>query len=435
MSDLLGLPFVVTFAAVMLVLRIPIGLVLMFAGALGFSLIRGPVITLDTIGGRLFSVGSGYELSAIPLFLLMGHVASNGGITRDIYRAAVAWLGHLKGSVVLATTVAAVGFAAWSGSTTSSTAVFGKVAIPEMLRLKVNRKLAAGCVATVGTLAGMIPPSINLIVFGIIARESVPQLLIAGVIPGLLTAAAFVLMIYIRVSRNPELAPTIPRANLEERMQSLKGVWSFLVLGGFVIGGIYAGIFTPTEAGALGAMGAFLIAAVRRKLTAVSIKSVFLETAQTTSVIFIVLVGALIFSAYLAMSGGSSAISEFILGMDLPLLAIVALYIVLLMALGCIVDPISMMFLTVPIFIPPLVELGANPIWLGILVAKTLEIGMITPPVGLNAFVLKSVAPSFSLREIFGGIWWFLQVEVLTLILILFIPALATWLPSLAFGE
>jgi C4-dicarboxylate transporter, DctM subunit len=435
MSDLLGLPFVVAFAAVMLVLRIPIGLVLMFAGALGFSLIRGPVITLDTIGGRLFSVGSGYELSAIPLFLLMGHVASNGGITRDIYRAAVAWLGHLRGSVVLATTVAAVGFAACSGSTTSSTAVFGKVAIPEMLRLKVNRKLAAGCVATVGTLAGMIPPSINLIVFGIIARESVPQLLIAGVIPGLLTAAAFVLMIYIRVSRNPELAPTIPRANLEERMQSLKGVWSFLVLGGFVIGGIYAGIFTPTEAGALGATGAFLIAAVRRKLTAVSIKSVFLETAQTTSVIFIVLVGALIFSAYLAMSGGSSAISEFILGLDLPLLAIVALYIVLLMALGCIVDPISMMFLTVPIFIPPLVELGANPIWLGILVAKTLEIGMITPPVGLNAFVLKSVAPSFSLREIFGGIWWFLQVEVLTLILILFIPALATWLPSLAFGE
>jgi C4-dicarboxylate transporter DctM subunit len=225
MSDLLGLPFVVTFAAIMLVLRIPIGIVLLLAGSLGFSLIRGPTITLDTLGGRLFSVGSGYELSAIPLFLLMGHVASNGGITQDIYRAARAWLGHLKGSVVLATTVAAVGFAACSGSTTSSTAVFGRVAIPEMLRLKVNRKLAAGCVATVGTLAGMIPPSINLIVFGIIARESVPQLLIAGIIPGLMTAAAFVLMIYIRVSRNPELAPTIPRADREERMQSLKGVW------------------------------------------------------------------------------------------------------------------------------------------------------------------------------------------------------------------
>ena len=435
MSDLLGLPLVAAFAAILLVLRIPLGIVLLFSGALGFSLIRGPAITMDTLGARLFDIGSGYALSAIPLFLLMGHVAAQAGITQDIYRAARAWFGHLKGSVVLATTIAAVGFAACSGSTTSSTAVFGKVAIPEMLRLKVNRKLAAGCVATVGTLAGMIPPSINLIVFGIIARQSVPELLIAGVIPGLMTAAAFVLMIYIRVSRNPELAPTIPRADREERKQSLKSAWSFLALAVLVIGGIYAGVFTATEAGALGAVGAFVISLVRGRLSFSSIKEVLLDTAQITSVIFIVLVGALIFSAYLAMSGGSSAVSEFIIGLDLPMLAIVALYVLLLLAMGCIVDPISMMFLTVPIFVPPLVELGANPIWLGILVAKTLEIGMITPPIGLNAFVLKGVVPSFSLREIFGGIWWFLQVEILTLILILFIPALATWLPSLAFAE
>lgn len=434
MSDALGLPLVLAFAAIMLVVRIPIGIVLLFAGALGFSLVRGPITTLDTIGVRLFDIGSGYALSAIPLFLLMGHVAVTGGITQDIYRAARAWLGHLRGSVVLATTVAAVGFAACSGSTTSSTAVFGRVAIPEMLRLKVNRKLAAGCVASVGTLAGMIPPSINLIVFGIIARESVPELLIAGVIPGLMTAAAFVLMIYIRVSRNPELAPTLPRADRKERIQSLKGVWSFLALGGLVIGGIYGGIFTPTEAGALGAAGAFVIAMLRRKLSFSTIKEVFLETAKTTSVIFIILVGALVFSSYLAISGGSSAMSEFIVGLDLPMLAIVVLYVILLLALGTIVDPISVMFLTVPIFVPPLVELGAHPIWLGILVAKTLEIGMITPPVGLNAFVLKSVVPSFSLREIFGGIWWFLQVELVTLILLLFFPVLATWLPSVAFG-
>ena len=212
MSDLMGVPFVLIFAVIMLVLRVPIGLVLLFSGALGFSLVRGVVITMDTIGGRLFDIGSGYELSAIPLFLLMGHVASKGGITRDIFRAASTWFGHLKGGVVLVTTIAAVGFAACSGSTSSSTAVFGRIAIPEMLRLKVNRKLAAGCVATVGTLAGMIPPSINLIVFGVIARESVPQLLIGGIIPGIMTAAAFVLMIYIRVSRNPELAPSMPRA-------------------------------------------------------------------------------------------------------------------------------------------------------------------------------------------------------------------------------
>ena len=433
MSDTLGIPLVLGFAAFMLVLRIPIGIVLLLAGALGFSLVRGVGITMDTIGGRLFDIGSGYALSAIPLFLLMGHVAAKAGITQDIYGAARAWLGHLKGSVVLATTVAAVGFAACSGSTTSSTAVFGRVAIPEMLRLKVDRKLAAGCVASVGTLAGMIPPSINLIVFGIIARESVPQLLIAGVIPGLMTALAFVLMIYIRVRRNPELAPTLPRAARSERMQSLKGVWSFLLLGGLVIGGIYAGVFTPTEAGALGAAGAFMIAIVRRKFSFRMVREVFLETATTTSVIFVVLVGALIFTAYLAISGGSTAVSEFIVGLDVPPIVLLLCYVVLLLALGCIVDPISVMFLTVPIFVPPLVTLGLHPIWIGIIVAKTLEIGMITPPIGLNAFVLKSVVPSFSLREIFGGIWWFLQVELITLALLIAFPWLALWLPSLAF--
>ena len=434
MSDELGLALVLSFAGIMLVLRIPIGVNLLLAGALGFSLVRGPVVTMDMIGGRLFDIGSGYALSAVPLFLLMGHVASKAGVTEDIYNAARAWFGHLKGSVVLATTVAAVGFAACSGSTTSSTAVFGRVAIPEMLRLNVDRRLAAGCVATVGTLAGMIPPSINLIVFGIIARQSIPELLIAGIIPGLITAAAFLVMIYIRVSRKRELAPTIPEASRGEKIQSLKGIWSFLALAILVIGGIYAGIFTPTEAGAIGAAGAFVIAALRRVLTVGTVQEVLLDTAKTTSVIFIILVGALIFTAYLAVSGGSAAVSTFVVELDLPLLAIVALYMVLLLALGCIIDPISVMFLTVPIFVPPLVQLGAHPIWLGILVAKTLEIGMITPPIGLNAFVLKSVVPSFSLREIFGGIWWFLQVEVLTLILLLFFPVLSTWLPSIAFN-
>ena len=433
MSETLGLILVVGGAAALLVLRMPIGTVLLFAGAVGFSTIRGPFTTLETIGNRLFDIGSGYALSAVPLFLLMGHVASTAGVTQDIYQAARAWIGHLRGSLVLATTVAAVGFAACSGSTTSSTAVFGKVAIPEMLRFRVDRRLAAGCVATVGTLAGMIPPSVNLIVFGIIARESVPKLLIAGVIPGLMTAFAFGLMIYLRVSRNPELAPAIPRVPNVERLRSLKGVWSVLALALVVIGGIYTGVFTPTEAGAVGAAGAFVIAAARGRLSLTSIREVFLETAQTTSVIFIILVGALIFSSYLAVSGGSSAISNFIIGLDVPPIWLVCAYVALLLALGCIVDPISVMFLTVPIFVPPLTKLGLDPIWLGIIVAKTLEIGMITPPIGLNAFVLKSVAPEFSLRDIFGGIWWFLQVELVTLVLLIAFPTLATWLPGLAF--
>ena len=435
MIEALQLPLVIGMVAFLMVMRVPVGISLLLSGALGFALIRGTTITFDAIGGRLFDIGSGYALSAVPLFLLMGHVAAKAGITQDIYRATRAWLGHLKGSVVIATTVAAVAFAACSGSTTSSTAVFGRVAIPEMLKLNVNRKLAAGCVATVGTLAGMIPPSINLIVYGIIARESVPKLLIAGIIPGLLTAFAYLVMIYIRVSRNPEMAPALPKAKLEERLQSLKGVWSFLSLGGVVIGGIYAGIITPTEAGAIGAAGSFLIAVIRKRMSFPVLKEVFLDTAQTTSVIFIILVGALIFSSYLAVSGASGAVSEFIVGLDMSMMGIVCIYVLLLLVLGCIVDPVSVMFLTVPIFVPPLIALGAHPIWLAIVVVKTLEIGLITPPVGLNAFVLKSVVPSFTLKEIFGGIWWFLQIEVLTLIMILFIPAIATFLPEMAFSK
>ncbi|MBM1689510.1 TRAP transporter large permease [Sulfitobacter geojensis] len=435
MIESLQLPFVIGMVAVLMIMRVPVGISLLLAGATGFAFIRGVTITFDAIGGRLFDIGSGYALSAVPLFLLMGHVAAKAGITQDIYRATRAWLGHLKGSVVIATTVAAVAFAACSGSTTSSTAVFGRVAIPEMLRLKVNRKLAAGCVATVGTLAGMIPPSINLIVYGIIARESVPKLLIAGIVPGLLTAFAYLVMIYIRVSRNPEMAPALPKAGIEERLQSLKGVWSFLTLGGIVIGGIYAGIITPTEAGAIGAVGSFLIALLRKRMSFAVLKEVFLDTAQTTSVIFIILVGALIFSSYLAVSGASGAVSEYIVGLDMSMMGIVCIYVLLLLVLGCMVDPVSVMFLTVPIFVPPLIELGAHPIWLAIVVVKTLEIGLITPPVGLNAFVLKGVAPSFSLKEIFGGIWWFLQVEVITLLMIMFIPAIATILPELAYAK
>ncbi|WP_386624827.1 TRAP transporter large permease [Sulfitobacter geojensis] len=435
MIESLQLPFVIGMVAVLMIMRVPVGISLLLAGATGFAFIRGVTITFDAIGGRLFDIGSGYALSAVPLFLLMGHVAAKAGITQDIYRATRAWLGHLKGSVVIATTVAAVAFAACSGSTTSSTAVFGRVAIPEMLRLKVNRKLAAGCVATVGTLAGMIPPSINLIVYGIIARESVPKLLIAGIVPGLLTAFAYLVMIYIRVSRNPEMAPALPKAGIDERLQSLKGVWSFLTLGGIVIGGIYAGIITPTEAGAIGAVGSFLIALLRKRMSFAVLKEVFLDTAQTTSVIFIILVGALIFSSYLAVSGASGAVSEYIVGLDMSMMGIVCIYVLLLLVLGCMVDPVSVMFLTVPIFVPPLIELGAHPIWLAIVVVKTLEIGLITPPVGLNAFVLKGVAPSFSLKEIFGGIWWFLQVEVITLLMIMFIPAIATFLPELAYAK
>lgn len=433
MTGAIGATAVLAMIGVLLLSRMPIGVTLLLAGTLGFSTVRGPLPTLEALGSRLFDIARGYELSAVPLFLLMGHLAAQAEITQDIYKAARAWFGHIKGSLVLATTFAAAGFAACCGSTTSSSAVFGRVAIPEMIRYKVDRRLAAGCVAAVGTLAGMIPPSVNLIVFGLVARQSVPQLLIAGIIPGVMTALAYASMIYARAHRNPALAPPLPRVPRAEQVRSIRGVWGVMVLAALVMGGIYTGIFTPTEAGAVGAAGTFLIAAARRRLSLRSLRDVFLSTAQTTSVIFIILVGAMIFSSYLAVSGASAAISGALIGLDAPPFALVAGYMILLIALGCLIDPISMMFLTVPIVVPPLIQMGISPIWLGIVVNKTLEIGMITPPVGLNAFVVKSTAPEFSLKEIFGGIWWFLQVEVVTLILLMSFPQIATWLPSLMF--
>jgi C4-dicarboxylate transporter DctM subunit len=433
MSETTGIIIGLVMVAVLLVLRMPIGVSLLFAGTVGFSMIRGPISTLTALGSRFFDIGSGYEVSSIPLFLLMGYFAATAGVTQDLFDAARAWFGHIKGSLVLATTLAATGFAASCGSTTSSTAVFGKIAIPEMLRFKVDRRLAAGCVATVGTLAGMIPPSVNLIVFGIIARQSIPKLLIAGFIPGFMTALAFGVMIYVRVKRNPELAPSLLKASREERVRSIRKVWGVLTLAVLVMGGIYAGIFTPTEAGAVGAAGAFIIAAARRRLSVRTIRDTFIGTAKTTSVIFITLVGALIFSSYLAMCGSTTAIANFLVGLDVPPLAIVSGYMLLLIAMGCVIDPISMMFLTVPIIVPPMVKMGIDPIYIGILVEKTLEIGAITPPFGLNAFMLKSVCPEFSLQEIFGGIWWFLQVEFITLVILVLFPGISTWLPSIVF--
>jgi tripartite ATP-independent transporter DctM subunit len=433
MSEILVMILVLVMAAVLLVLRMPIGVMFLFAGTVGFTLTRGPIPTFETLGSRLFDIGSGYELSSVPLFLLMGYLAANAEITKDIYKAARAWVGHIRGSLVLATTFAAAGFAASCGSTTSSTAVFGKVAIPEMLRFKVDRRLAAGCVASVGTLAGMIPPSVNLIVFGIVSRQSVPKLLIAGLIPGVMTALAYGLMIYMRVTRNPKLAPLIPKASGGERIRSLKGIWGVIVLAALVMGGIYTGVFTPTEAGAVGAAGAFLIAAVRRTLGFRAMRDVFLGTAQTTSVIFITLVGTMVLSSYLAVSGATTVISSFLVGLDVPPFAIVCGYMLLLIILGCLIDPISMMFLTVPIIVVPMVKMGIDGIWLGILVAKTLEIGAITPPMGINTFMLKSTVPEFSIQEIFGGVWWFMQIDLIVLVFLMFLPGLSTWLPSLMF--
>jgi tripartite ATP-independent transporter DctM subunit len=416
---------------VLLLIKMPIGLALLLTGFIGLSVIRGLNPGLDMIGSRPFDINSSYDLAVVPLFILMGHLTFVAGITQDLYFAARQWVGHLKGGLVIATTLANAAFGACCGSTTAATAVFGKVAIPEMLRQGVNRSLAAGCVAASGSLSAMIPPSILLVVYGILAQTSVPKLLIAGFIPGILQATLFSLMVFVRASINPKLAPPVARVPWKERFGSLKGgVWGVVFLFMLVMGGIWGGLFTPTEGGAIGAIGAFILVLATKKFSRSLLNESFLETARTTSVIFIIVTGAMVFSMFLSLSGVPTRVSQLIVTMPVPPLVIVLGTMLILIALGCVVDVFSMMFLTMPIFLPVMRALDLNLVWYGILVVTTTEMGQVTPPFGLNCFMLKSVVPELSLGEIFRGVGWYVAMFFVSIILVMFFPQIALFLPN-----
>ncbi len=418
---------------VLLLAGMPIGFIFLAIGFGGLAMIRGLGPALSMIGSRPFDVNSTYELSVVALFVLMGHLAYASGITQDIFRTARLWLGGLRGGLVIATTMANAAFGAACGSTTAATAVFGRVAIPEMLRHGVDRRLAAGCVVAAGSLSAIIPPSVLIIIYGFLARESIARLLIAGIIPGIITAVIFSGMIFVRATINPKLAPPITGATWKEKLHSIRGVWGVAILAVVVMGGIFTGMFTPTEGGGIGAMGAFILVLTSRKLTRKVLSESFLETARTTAVIFIIITGALIFTMFLVLTGVPAAISTFIIGLPVPSVVIIIGFMLLFIALGCIVEPMSMMFLTIPTILPIVLQMGYDPIWFGILVVTTAEIGMITPPMGLNCFMLKSVVPELSLKDIFIGSGWFVIMFMVALGLFIAFPQLVLWLPNLMF--
>lgn len=424
---------VVAILVVLLVLRMPIGFIFLFVAFIGMLMIRGADAAFPLMGQRTFDINRSYELAVVPLFLLMGHLTYCSGITQELYVAARNWLGHLKGGLVMATTMANAAFGACCGSTTAATAVFGKVAIPEMLRYGVNRRLAAGCVAASGSLSAIIPPSVLIVIFGILAVTSVARLLIAGIIPGVLQALLFSAMVYIRTRINPSLAPSAGMVSWNERLRSVKGVWGVLVLFLLVMGGIWGGIFTPTEGGAVGAMGAFLLVLARRKFTRAVLEEGFLLSARSTATIFICVTGTMLFTMFLALTGMPDLITTFVVGLPVPSIVIVIGFLLILIALGCVIDPVSMMVLTIPIFMPIVEQLGFDPIWFGILVVTTCEMGMVTPPMGLNCFMLHTVVPELSLRDIFAGIWWYVAMWGIALALYLIFPQIILFLPNTMF--
>ena len=423
---------VVSLLLVWLALGAHIGVALGLAGFLGIYLSVGPDAAFAQISAVPFGTTNSFALAVIPLFILMGSFATVSGITTELFRMAYVWIGGLRGGLAMATVMSSAAFGAASGSTIVNAAVFTRMAMPEMARFGYDIRLNAGCIAAAGTLAALIPPSILMVIYAVITEQSIGKLLIAGIVPGILTALIYCGGIYILARIRPDLAPL---ANLKfswsERWQSLRGVYGIMILFVLVVGGIYGGYFPATYAGAVGAFGAFLIALSKRRLGWSSLIEVLKEAAVTTSVIFIIVVGGMLFARFLTYSGLVTTISSAMIGLGVGKYTYLLGFVVLFTILGCFIEPIAIMVMTLPVMFPVMMKAGFDPIWLGVVAVKLAEIGVLTPPVGLNVFVVKSSSPiPVTLGQAFAGVTPFIVLDFLSLGLYVAFPGMITWLPN-----
>jgi len=412
---------------------VPIGVALGGLSFLGIWGIIGPKAAWGILTSVPYDFIAHWTLSSIPMFLLMGYVCYHSELTDGLFRVARSWLSWLPGGLAVASVGGAAGFAAVSGSSLACAAAMGRIAIPEMLRAGYDKGLAAGTVAVAGTIGSMIPPSILLLVYGIYAEVPISHLFIAGILPGVLSAVLYSAMIVTRVSITPSMAPrTVEKVTWADRFGSFRGTWPVIALIIGVFGGLFAGVFTPTEAGGIGAFLSFVIGFAQRTLTVEKIRLAVKETVVTTGAIFIVAIGAILLTRFLALSGFTDFISEVVVeGQVSPALLVLGTLAVLLF-LGCFLDPIGIMLLTLPVFLPAIEHLGINLVWYGILMTKLLEIALITPPVGLNVFVIKGVVgDTIPLETIFRGVLWFLAIDLVCVALLVGYPGITLYLPSL----
>ncbi len=409
---------------------VPIAFAMGLVGAGGLVLLMGPRGALSIVGQTLFDTGLSYTLSVVPLFILMGNLVTRAGLSSALYSACNAWLGSRRGGLAMATALACGGFSAVCGSSLATAATMGRVALPEMRRYRYDDGLAAGVIAAGGTLGILIPPSVILVLYGVTTQQSIADLFMAGIVPGLLGVLGYMAAVAVTCRLDPAAGPRGAATTLRQKLSASAGVAGILLLFLLVIGGIYAGVFTATEAAGVGAFGALLIALARRALTPKGLFEVLAETASTTTMMFAVLAGALVFAAFVNVAGLPAALTGFAGGLDLSpiqvLIGILAIYLLL----GMVLESLSMVLLTVPIFAPIVADLGFDLVWFGILVVVMTEISLITPPVGLNVFVLKTVLPDVSLGTIFRGVVPFILADVVRLALLLAFPALALWLPA-----
>lgn len=420
--------------AVLLVLafmRMPLGVALGVVGVVGFSELSNFRAALSNAARLVIDSGQNYGLSVLPMFILMGLLVERGGMAKELYRAAYVFLGHRRGGLAMSTIVACGMFSAICGSSLATAATMSKVSMPEMRRYKYHDSLATASIAAGGTLGILIPPSVILVIYGLMTEQSVGKLFIAGVLPGLLGVLFYLLAVVFIVSRNPAMGPAGDRTGWKERFLALRDVWTTLGLFIFVIGGIYLGLFTPTEAAGMGAAGALLIAWRRGALKDGALLAVLRETGLTTAKLFLVLFGALIFSNFVNRAGLPAGLVGIVNSFDLSPIGVIFMILLIYLVLGCVFESLSMILLTVPIFAPLVASLGFDLIWFGILVVVVTEISLITPPIGLNVFVLKGVLKDVSVKTIFRGVTPFWVADIGRLFVLTMVPGIALVLPSM----
>jgi tripartite ATP-independent transporter DctM subunit len=414
---------------VLILLRFPIGLAIGGTSLIGIYLTVGLRPTLSILKVAPFEFIASWELSAIPLFLFMGAIAYSAGMTQSLFEAARIWLARLPGGLAVATNFACAGFSAASGNSLATTIAMGRIAIPEMRKYNYDLSLATGVVAASGTLGALIPPSILLVIFGIFAEQSIPKLFIAGIVPALLTAVVYAGMIVLRCWLNPALAPRPPKEDITgDRWKVLASTWPLLMLVLAVVGSIYTGFATATEAGAIGVVASMMIAAVNRKLTLKVLSDSLRHSVHATASVFFIAIGAVLMTRLMAYSGVPMFLADLMTEMQLGPIGLVLATAVLYLILGCLIDPLGMVLLTLPVLLPMFQAAGIDMIWFGILVVKFIEIGLITPPVGLNVFAVRALVPDVPITTVFKGTMWFLVCELIVVALLIMFPGIVTFL-------
>ncbi|MGE0796917.1 MAG: TRAP transporter large permease [Lautropia sp.] len=409
----------------------PVAFVLLGAAFFGLLAIRGFDVALSALMTMPYAKATDIGLVTIPLFILMGSFATTAGVSEKAYQMAYRFVGHLRAGLAITTVFACAAFAATSGSSVATSAAVGKIAFGEMKRFRYDDAISAGTIASAGLLGIMIPPSIMFIVYGIVTQTDIGALLLAGILPGLLTAFVFCVGLAVLAGFRPDLMPTADvRYSWGERLRGLKDGWRIALLFTIIIGGIYTGLFTATESAAVGALAAFAMAVAHRGFNGPDLLRAASEAARTCAMIFLILIGAGLFGQFVALSGLASAVSDLIASSTLSPHAILALILLMYLPLGMFLEPISMCLITLPVVVPAIKALGFDPIWFGVLIVKMCELANITPPLGVNVFVIKGIRPDIPLSTVFRGAAFFVLLEIVTLVILVAFPAISLVIPN-----